>query len=66
MGNCLAILASLSDQCNSSNFYLCPNPVPYPFPIRLTMLKERLEIILQPLVVIILNILAKGFKKLPL
>jgi len=28
------------------------------------MLEERLEIILQPLVVIILNILTKGFKKL--
>jgi hypothetical protein len=28
------------------------------------MLKERLEIILQPLVIIILNILAKSLKKL--
>jgi predicted transglutaminase-like protease len=48
----------------SSKRYLCPKPPSYPIPIKLTIPKERLEIILQPLVIIILNILAKGFYKL--
>jgi len=41
-----------------------PYSLPYPFPIGIAVIEERLEVILQPVVVIILIILAKSLKKL--
>jgi len=40
------------------------NPRPYPLPVRDALLKERLEVVLQPLVVIMLEALAESFHKL--
>jgi len=37
---------------------------PYPLPVGITVVEEGLEVILQPLVVIILDILAEGLYKL--